>query len=204
MDKQFCKRCDFPDESLPKCVATKIATKISLDDFIDGSYTPETLYPICNKNAQRLNEKQLLITDDCNLCYLCYVACPETDCSNSLILKGANDNILKNLNLTNIVLKYLLDVPTASEVKAEGNSRQKRIDLVIKNNENIYLIKVLNSLDRLSYYSRSYKEVIEKYKGKYTNNNFLIAFLIPSKMYKEGLEEKCFTFESLYNEIKGE
>lgn len=207
MDKTFCKGCDFKDRQLPQCVAYKIATMISLDDFIEGNYTHKELYPICYKNAQSINDSKLVISDECDCCYMCSVACPELSIDNSLVLECNDKIILKNLNLTNIALNLLLNIPVASEVKTEGNCRQKRIDISVKNGNNLYLIKVLHSAGKIDFYNRSYEEVAMKYNKQYVDMNVQVAFLLPEEIYlnvKDKTEFNFFTMRNIYEYFRGE
>lgn len=199
MDNNFCIGCDSLEGVLPECTVAKITTMISLDAFLNDNFSPNTRYPICHNNAQKIANGKLVVSDKCDSCRLCYIACPKTE-KNHLDLIGINDeDILKDTNMTNIVVKYLLGVSVASEIKAKGNARQKRLDLVIKVNENVYIIKILRSVVRTSFYHRSYEEAICEYVKYYPNLKFNILFLTTDRIYNEFEGTSDFKFCTLHN-----
>lgn len=207
MVKTFCKGCDFKEERFPPCATYKIATMIPLDNFAAGNYQREKIYPLCHKNAQKINNNQLIISDECDCCNMCKVACPELNIDNTLILEYDDHIILKDLNLTNIALTLLLGIPVASEVKTAGNCRQKRVYIAIKNENNLYLIKVLHSVAKIDFYNRSYKEIVSQYNKQYTGMNIYVAFLLSEKIYsdvKDKTNFNFFTLKSIYDHFKGE
>ena len=101
--------------------------------------------------------------------------------------------------MTNIVVKYILGIPVASEIKAKGNARQKRLDLVLKLNENVYIIKILRSVVRTGFYYRSYEDSISTYIKSFPNLNFNILFLTTDDIYRKFESKADFKFCTLHN-----
>lgn len=207
MVRNFCKGCGFPAGQLPPCAAYEIAAMISLDGFLAGNCGKETVYPVCPKKAQDISGGRLGISESCDECSMCAVACPSSGAASSELLKKDSSEILQNLNLTNIFLGLLLNTPVASEVKVRGNSRSRRIDIAISHGGEVLLIKVLNSPSRMQFYKRAYEETAAEYNRKLPDLNFRAAFLLPDKVY-ESLKDKTdgcfFTVKSIYEYFKGE
>ncbi len=199
MDKSFCTGCDFVKGQLPECTVTKITTGITFEELLENEYSPNTRYPICHKNSQKLVNNKLVISDECDSCQLCYVACPKTVKNLTDSISINDDEILKDINLTNIVVKYILGIPVASEIKAKGNARQKRLDLVLKLNENVYIIKILRSVVRTGFYYRSYEDSISTYIKSFPNLNFNILFLTTDDIYRKFESKADFKFCTLHN-----
>lgn len=199
MDKSFCTGCDFIKGQLPECTVAKITTMISLEELLADEYSLNRRYPICHKNTQKIVNNKLVISDECDSCHLCYVACPKTEENHSDSISINDDEVLKDINLTNIVVKYILGIPVASEVKAKGNARQKRLDLVLKVNENVYIIKILRSVVRTSFYYRSYEDSISTYVKSFPNLNFNILFLTTDGIYRDFEGTSDFKFCTLHN-----
>ena len=67
-----------------------------------------------------------------------------------------------------------------TEVHVKGNSRTKRIDVVVVKESEIVLIKTLSNIDKIPLYSRSYIDV-KNYYGEVFGREIKTVCLIPRK-----------------------
>lgn len=196
-----CTGCTFV--KFPNCAIQSIITAISLEDIITGNSTKNTLYPVCHKNAQSVTENIMTKGSLCDECHFCNALCINNEFKFSCD-ETIEKIIFSNLNRFNMYLKRMLSkCIIASEVKAKGNAREKRIDIVIKKDHIIYLIKVLNDNDKIPYYSRSYTESTEYYSSVYSNILFKKVILLPQKHVDEScsLNHNCKTVDELISEL---
>ena len=87
----------------------------------------------------------------------------------------------------------------------KGNFRTKRIDLVIKKRNEIYFIKFLKTIDKISFYTRSYLEVIEQYKNLFPNYTFKNICLVNTRKLDSfiSVENDVLNLSNLYSFIGG-
>ena len=154
MDKTFCKKCG---ELSPKCAIYKIPQNEKLDDLVNQSEFSNQECLVCHVNAQTI-EEGLIINENCDECCLCQFACPVFSCEwqeeKTLILEKIciNDFIKLAILIKSVFPQYLV----GTEVHVKGNSRTKRIDVVVVKEDKIFLIKALSNADKIPLYSRSY------------------------------------------------
>ncbi|MCX0372721.1 hypothetical protein LI058_04420, partial [Clostridium perfringens] len=161
--------------------------------------------------AQTFNNNKLDFLDSCLNCNLCLSFC----CKNKLNISSLNllaieDHLFKNIcNLAILISKFSeKKFEVFLEVKTDGNSRNKRIDLVCINNATIVLIKVIKSKEDFGKYERSYNSIIDKL---HTHKNVKVIFLKKSSI-KENYKFsntifECTSINNLYNlliNLKGE
>ena len=178
MDKLFCKKCG---ELSPKCAIYEIPQNIRIEDLVNqvGFSNQECL--VCHVNAQTI-EEGLVINEKCDECCLCQFACPEISCEwhddNSSTLEKIciNDFVKLAILIKSIFPNYLV----GTEVHVKGNSRTKRIDVVVVKESEIVLIKTLSNIDKIPLYSRSYIDV-KNYYGEVFGREIKTVCLIPRK-----------------------
>jgi hypothetical protein len=171
MIESFCKKCSFKD--YPNCMVSKIITNEDFNNFINNN-NKYIEYPVCHKNAQILNDGIMTPNPTCDNCGLCKLACVSLDLDSTQINEQLENIVFSNLNLLNILLSNITNenIQVGSEIHFEGNSRNKRIDIVIKHDKKIFLIKLINSVDKREFYSRSYDEIINQYSNLYKDYQF--------------------------------
>lgn len=185
MNNDFCVGC--PGVKQPTCAIKDIFNGITLNDIISKTKNPASKYLVCHKNAINIDDGSLIISEKCDSCGLCKISCcklMEKDYD-----KKIEKPIFAELGRLNILMSNIFpDAFVATEVKTDGNFRQKRIDAVIGKDNSITLIKVLSNIDKYNFYHRSYEKIMEEFKNKYTEINFNIAFIVPeSKINKARL-----------------
>jgi len=204
MDHKFCIGCT---DNVPLCAIDTIITNISLDDIaINNNYTTSDVF-VCHKFAQEINCGKLNINKNCDDCELCYITCPYADKLNSYINYNKIEHIvLSDCEKANIFFQHLFPMITiATKVSAKGNFRTKRLDLVIKSNDEIRLIKLLTNKNKLEFYCRSYDDVVRDYQCKYPDIRFSYACLVPTSL-SSTIDAKAtpfFTISSLCSMLGG-
>jgi len=195
-----CIGCEFT--KYPVCAIQNIISSINFDDIFNNVSHKETPFPICHKNAQSIDGNKIIKKDTCDSCMLCDFVCPF---STKAINTQTEDLALDNLNRLNILLKSSLPGAfVATEVKVKGNSREKRIDLVVKKDTEIFIIKVLSDLNKYNFYTRSYESIANLYSGKYPTYHITKYILINSKKIENALnnEYNCNTLYELIETIQ--
>lgn len=182
MDRDFCPRCSA-GASIPKCAITCIPNNAYFEDMLDEKELQNQECFTCSKNAQEVTSGGIKITKKCNECGLCILACPYSHNIklNELLNASLENTVLSDPGKACILFKCLFpECEVASEVQVQGNFRTKRIDLVIKQEGRVFLLKLLKNTDKASFYNRSYEEVILKYSGDYPGIQFDSLCLVPS------------------------
>jgi len=203
MNTDFCVGCNSSN-NMPSCGVAKIATKIKLNDFLNNNFDYSVIYPVCPKNALNIINGRISISNECNECNLCVFSCDHNNSQPTILIDDCK--VLENLFLTNTILKLQLDLPIAIEVKADGNYREKRIDIAIQKDNKVYLIKILSNKNRLNYYLRSYTDIVNDISSIYPNYIFSPIILTSQKVFDTITEnsEYCFTLRTLIELIEGE
>ena len=178
----------------PKCVIQEIFDSISLDDLIINDLKKTTKVLVCPYNAIEYNQKEILRNENCKECSLCEFVCKHEACN----FRKLEKHLLKDCLKLNIFLKsFNTDIIVASTVTAPGNSRTKRLDIVAKNKNKIFLIKVLNNLDKYNFYKRSYQDVIDVYSELYGKQQFIFFALVPSSEKQKSKYSDTVSIEDL-------
>lgn len=196
MNKEFCLGCNS-GANIPKCAITLISNNAYLEDILSNKKLPTQECLICPENAQEISENGIIITKKCSECTLCMLACPNVNMifSKDFFPRSLEKAILNDPGKACILFKCLFSkIQVASEVQVQGNFRTKRIDIVIKYDNNVLLVKLLNNIDKVPFYRRSYDEVIFQYEKNYSEINFKFFCLIPSdKMKNKILDDTSIT-----------
>lgn len=202
MAEFLCKSCDF--ERYPECVICNIVNAISLNDIISNKNFVRSPYLVCKYNAQDFDGKIMKINNRCSGCNLCKIICKFGN--ENLIVD--EDLLLSNLSCLNIYFSKLFPkYQIATEVSVNGNSRKKRLDLVIRKNNKVILIKVLPNIDKYGYYYRSYIEVINELISKFKDFNFEFKCLVKNNKLnkcKELFYKDAITVSGLISFLNGE
>jgi Pyruvate/2-oxoacid:ferredoxin oxidoreductase delta subunit len=195
-----CANCKY--DSYPPCAIKEILTASTLEDTLTANDIKRTRFPVCHVNAQRLVEKTIIKTDSCTQCGLCDILCEEDTVKPTV--QNYEEVVFSSLSRFNILFSTLLpDCIVASEVKAKGNSRVKRIDVTIKHKKCVYLIKILSDANKIPYYSRSYKDTVDCYSKIYPQIKFKHLIVIPSnKIDILATDEHIHSIETLIKKIK--
>ena len=186
---------------LPKCVVQDIYDSIALEDILYNQCTKITKVFVCPKNALKVIDSKVFADDLCDNCSLCKFTCKKQ----FVEFKKLEKTLFRDLSKLNIFLKSLAtNITIASAVKVPGNSRNKRLDIVIKKNNKIYFMKVLNNLDKYNFYKRSYNDVIEEYSAKYPNFEFIFIALLPGSECKVSEHTDTLSLENVYSKFSEE
>lgn len=176
MENDFCIGC----EGYPSCAIFGIANGVLLSDIINECLLKKIQYPVCHKNAQKIESGKMVTGPGCDGCTLCRIACSKSE-SVAIDFRAVEKSVLSDLGRLNIFASSLnKNAVAATEVKTYGNFRQKRVDLVIKHGNSIFLIKVLQNLDKYNFYYRSYDEIIRDCQNRYPEFRFFHKTLIPA------------------------
>lgn len=201
MEKFLCNTCNF--NGFPECVMYNIIDSVSLDDIINNHDLKKTPYLVCKSNAQLIENGKMNIKTNCNHCNLCKYICKFKNSDYSVDEKL----LINDIPRLNIYLDtFLKSLQVATEVKANGNFRNKRLDLVVRHNKNIILIKVLTNIDKYGFYMRSYTQVVKEYSETYPEYHFSFKCLVDSSFYNKYNNsdfEKIVTINKLIEELKG-
>ncbi len=182
MNNNFCVGCQ--GEKQPPCAIKDIFNGITLNEVISKTRNSSSKYLVCHKNAIKIGEDSIIISEKCDSCGLCRISCCKQ--LNKEYDRKIERPIFAELGKLNILLTNIFtDTFVATEVKTEGNFRQKRIDAVVGKEDSIALIKILTNVDKYNFYHRSYEEVMEKYKNKYPEMNVNIVFIVPEVKVKK-------------------
>ena len=197
-----CPGCTF--NNFPTCAISNIVSASSLNDILEGKKLKTSLFPVCHKNAQRIVDNKITKTDACDNCSLCNYLC--VSASNNLTPYAVSEKLLlSDLSRLNMYLqKAIPSAVVGSEIKAKGNAREKRIDIVVKKDSTIYLVKVLSDLDKIPYYSRSYNALLEFYNNEFNGFTFYTRLLIPAKRIDATgtISSDCCTINTFIQEIQ--
>lgn len=188
MYKNDCIECP-KNKGLSYCTSAKAPKNAYFEDIINRENLAQSNHLICAKLIDDLDKSANQQSDfpfDKNL------------------VATIEDCIFTQIGLASIIWQKLFPMSiVATEVQAKGHSRNKRIDLTIFINSNVYFIKVIKKTDKYLLYSRSYNELIEHYKKCYPNLNFFFCILTHSnELIKENPD--FYNLETLFNKIKDE
>lgn len=179
MNKDFCTSCTT-DDITPPCVITKIPSNPYIEDILEQKEFVLTENFVCHTYAQIYENGRMYITDKCDECGLCGLIC-KTNENFPLDFNVFEKIVFKDIDKICIALKKSFpDKIIATKVQVKGNFRTKRIDLCIFNGNKFFMYKILSNTDKLNFYMRSYKDVIEFYKNKYNKIDFSSCAVIPA------------------------
>lgn len=180
-DKETCISCIKKNE-LPPCGVNSFRKGGELEDVILDDFKTSTIinYIVCPVDAIKpIKTGVKILNDVCISCGLCVSKCPydnmysAKDLVEESIYKNLKNDVLKTTSFLHSKLGDKFEILTG--VKADGNARNKRIDIVINFTNKIYFIKVLSSFKALGKYERSYSDIL-KHQTK-TNREIEVVFL---------------------------
>lgn len=200
----FCDKLCLPTP--PPCLVFKILRSYSIEDLLNKNKFLAVDNLVCHKCAQEIVEDKIVILENCDECMLCKICCP-----NFLNLRNRISQQTENVvfsNLTSAGIYFTATNPNliiCSEAKAVGNFRTKRIDLFIKKDRTVYLIKVLKNLDKISFYLRSYEDVKKYYSSLFPSYTFKIFCLAPeNKAENNRSDDRLVSLSTLTTLLKEE
>lgn len=206
MNHNFCNGCP-PSAGLPKCAIGLAPNNAYIEDIINGSPLFFMENFICHKTAQNIVEGKLKILDQCNDCGLCYITCPYIESDYTTLFSDKLEKVIFNdFGKASILFQVLFpNTVVATQVQVKGNFRTKRIDLVIKKGNEIYFIKLLKTIDKISFYTRSYLEVIQQYKNLFPSYTFKNVCLVNTTRWDSiiSVENNVLNLSNLYSLIGG-
>lgn len=181
MNNDFCVGCNT-GSNLPNCAIGYTSSNAYIENIINNDTLSKTENFICHKASQDLSGRKLVILDKCDNCGLCNITCPHSNIDYTTFFSPKLEKIIFNdFGKASILFQTIFpDSIVATEVQVKGNFRTKRIDLVIKKNSDIYLIKLFKTTDKAFFYMRSYEEVINQYSAGYPDINFHSLYLVPA------------------------
>lgn len=206
MNRNFCKGCE-QNLCSPNCAIRLAPNNTYIEDMINNSKLSYLENFVCHKTAQELSNGKLSIQAACDDCGLCYISCPHTREDYTPFFTTKLEKVFFNdFGRASILFQSLFpNALVATEVQVKGNFRTKRVDLVIKDSNTFYLIKLLKTTDKVPFYTRSYNEVIEQYSGTYPNYIFKAICLVPAAKTTDiiTVDADIFDISKLYSLIGG-
>lgn len=185
---ETCKEC-IKENKFPPCGVNTFNKGGELKNILIGDFSTSKKqnFFVCPVDAIKPNGQGVNFTKECISCGICTNKCPygNIEVANRLgenVLYKYLDNILLVASFLESSLGNTYEIST--EVKAVGNARNKRIDIVVSNNQKVYLIKVLSKLSSIGKYERSYKDMLVETKVQ--NSNIEVVFLYTEE---EGVHE---------------
>lgn len=181
MNHDFCVGCDT-GSSLPNCAIGYSPNNAYIENIINNDSLSTAENFICHKTSQDLSSGKLIILDRCDNCGLCNITCPHSNTNYTTFFSPKLEKVIFNdFGKASILFQTIFpDCVVATEVQVKGNFRTKRIDLVIKNDSDIYLIKLLKTTNKVPFYMHSYEEVINQYNTFYPEITFHSLCLVPT------------------------
>lgn len=181
MNHDFCGGCNH-GSLLPLCAIEKAPNNAYIEKILNGEPLSQIENFVCHKASQDFSSGKLTILSKCDDCGLCQIICPNNKIDYTTFFTSKLERVIFNdYGKTSLLFQSIFpDSTVATEVQVQGNYRTKRIDLVIKKDSDIYLIKMLKSTDKVPFYMRSYNEVISQYQPKYSEITFHSLCLIPA------------------------
>lgn len=181
MNHDFCTGCNI-NSNLPSCAVGYAPDNAYIENIINNDILPSAEHFICHKASQDLSGGKLAILDKCDDCCLCNIRCPYSNIDYTTFFSPELENVIFNdLGKACILFQSIFpNSVVAAEVHVKGNFRTKRIDLVIKKDSDIYLIKLLKNTDKIPFYMRSYEEAINQYNITYPDIAFHSLCLVPN------------------------
>ncbi len=141
---------------------------------------------VCPVDALTIKDNRIYKNDSCIRCGLCDLKyCQNVNNKYFSKTPMISDYFLTDIQRLSVALKYLSNnqVLFACEVKAEGNFRKKRIDIVFRKGKEVFLVKALSNLGRRSYYRRAYVNICHSLEKKFPEFSIKIKTLIPSENF---------------------
>lgn len=202
MNKNFCTNCD---DDIPECAIVKLPQKISIDSLVSATDFTLQEYLVCHKNAQII-DNGLTIQNSCDECCLCQVTCKKYSLKwHELNINKLEKVIFSSFDKLAILIKGLFpELITACEVQVKGNFRTKRIDVAVRDNNTILLVKVLANPDKVPFYSRSYEEVKNYYYELFDLDIETVCLVPQDKKEKaSGFGYTVITLDELLEKLGG-
>lgn len=181
MNHYFCVGCNS-SSSLSFCAIGLAPSNAYIENIINNDCLMKHEHFVCHKASQDLSSGNLTILDMCDDCGLCQITCPNVNTDYTTFFTTKLEKIVFNdFGKASIFFQTIFPNTTvATEVQVKGNFRTKRIDLVIKADSDVYLIKLLKTTDKVPFYMRSYDEVINHYYRIFPNIHFHRLCLVPA------------------------
>ena len=158
MKHDFCVGCDV-SSALPLCAIGQAPSNAYIENIINNNELSKSENFVCHKTSQDISNGKLTILSKCDDCGLCQILCPYCNVDFTTFFSSKLEKVIFNdLGKASLLFQNLFpNSIVATEVQVKGNFRTKRIDLVIKNDLDIYLIKLLKTTDKVPFYMRSYE-----------------------------------------------
>ncbi len=150
---------------------------------------------LCPADALRIEGTSIHKTSDCFQCGLCDLKYYYNNKNTQTLKKPTvSDYFLSDIQRLCIVLKYSLgeSLPVFCEVNVDGDFRNKRIDIVYRENSTIMILKALSNVDRYQYYNRSYDDIAKTLREKHPSFRIKIKLLVSSEHFST-LNTECDT-----------
>jgi NAD-dependent dihydropyrimidine dehydrogenase PreA subunit len=180
--------------SFPPCAVNEFRKSGDFIDIIDGNAQNSKTqnFLVCPVDAIKSKGEGVVFKNNlCISCGLCIQNCPYDNIKLTELVKEENiyPHLTNNVLQIASYLRSKLDdeYEIFTEVKAEGNARNKRIDIVVTGNNKVYLIKVLSTEASGSKYQRDYEEILNKIVNIRKDKIFEVVFLYCKQ---EGIEKQ--------------
>jgi len=184
-----------------KSAITSIIDHVDLNDFLFNDAVRKAILT-CPTNAINIEQKE--ITNDCIDCGICWLTYP------SLIEKNGLNNKLaifkKYLKKDKMfIYKWLslcLQDESGINIKSNGYSRVKRIPLLVKSKEHLYIIKSVHEhadIEKADYELDDIISLITSETKKYSVNKVIIVIEGIDQKYKT--KSYVISFDELYTSI---
>lgn len=177
------RKCDCIKLKIkPQCGVAKVKKYKTFDDILSNNFLFENSF-ICPNNSLSIDNVNsiIILTEKCIKCNLCYNSCKfitekkEINFQNNVIC----ESFFYNVDFATLLLNELdLNFEFYSNIQVQGFSRNKRIEILGKNESKYFLIKLITNKNSYSKYLRSYEEIREYLNLKYPDKNFKIVFIM--------------------------
>jgi len=190
---------DNPEHFLIDDYFSKLEIKYFFNKYINKIKNYKIF--LCPVNALVLDGKRVYKEKHCIQCGLCelkYISIQKESTNKELPI--ISDYLLTDLKRLSVALKYMLDNDfVVCEVKAEGNYRNKRIDIVYKDSDTVFLVKVLTDINSYEFYKRSYDDILSGLDEIYMNANKELKILTTSqnKLLRNNEHKSLYTINDI-------
>ena len=189
MNRDFCLDC--PNDIAPPCIISKVPSGYNYDNLFSNAniYSFVDMFT-CPVDSQLFKNGHMTITDNCINCGLCLNRCIYTKQTPAYFEISDQKKLLSSISHVQLYLKTLApNYDFYNEVKTDGHSRSKRIDILAVSKNKIIMIKIMTESKKISYYRRSYESIIEAYKFRLKNIQVQCVFLVPSSLLSDYLKQ---------------
>lgn len=179
---ETCRECIKKSE-FPPCGVNTFYKSGELKDILVGNFRDSRKqdYIVCPVDAVKpVGQEVEFINEKCISCGLCINKCPYENIElesldEEKVYKFIKNNILQIASFLKSSLETNYEIFT--EVKTEGNARNKRIDIVVNTSKTAYLLKLFSGKPTSGKYERDYERILESSLKENQSKNVELIYL---------------------------